>query len=48
MIDGRLMATSLSPKTYLADVQLERYPTILLVHHPITINHNYLSDSHHI
>uniref|UniRef100_A0A8D0WCE9 Uncharacterized protein n=3 Tax=Sus scrofa TaxID=9823 RepID=A0A8D0WCE9_PIG len=43
MIDGCPAATSLSPETYLADVQVGRYSRSLLVHHPTTINHNYVS-----
>uniref|UniRef100_A0A667GU73 Uncharacterized protein n=1 Tax=Lynx canadensis TaxID=61383 RepID=A0A667GU73_LYNCA len=46
VIDGCLAATSLSPKIYLADVQMERFSISLLVHHPITINRNYISSSH--
>uniref|UniRef100_A0A452SE65 Uncharacterized protein n=1 Tax=Ursus americanus TaxID=9643 RepID=A0A452SE65_URSAM len=48
MIDGCPAATSLSPEMYLADVQVERFSRSLLVHHPITINCNYVSGSHHI
>uniref|UniRef100_A0A8C5ZMA6 Uncharacterized protein n=1 Tax=Marmota marmota marmota TaxID=9994 RepID=A0A8C5ZMA6_MARMA len=48
MIDGHPAATSLSTETYLADIQVERYSRSSLVHHPIIINHNYLSDSYHI
>uniref|UniRef100_A0A7N5JDY3 Uncharacterized protein n=1 Tax=Ailuropoda melanoleuca TaxID=9646 RepID=A0A7N5JDY3_AILME len=44
MIDGCPAATSLSPEMYLADVQVERFSRSLLVHHPITINCNYVSD----
>uniref|UniRef100_A0A8C8Y9Y6 Uncharacterized protein n=1 Tax=Panthera leo TaxID=9689 RepID=A0A8C8Y9Y6_PANLE len=46
VIDGCLAATSLSPKIYLAHVQMERFSISLLVHHPITINRNYISSSH--
>uniref|UniRef100_A0A8C0HWL5 Uncharacterized protein n=1 Tax=Balaenoptera musculus TaxID=9771 RepID=A0A8C0HWL5_BALMU len=45
MIDGRPAATSLSPETHLADVQVEGYSRSLLVHHSTTTNHNYLSGS---
>lgn len=48
MIDGCPAAGSLSPETYLADVQGQRYSRSFLIHHPITINHNYLSGSHHL
>lgn len=48
VIDGCPAATSLSPEMYLADVQVEKFSRSLLVHHPITVNHNYVSDSHHI
>lgn len=48
MIDGRPAATPLSPETYLADVQVERYSRSFLIHHPITINHNSLSGSQHM
>lgn len=47
MIDGHPAATSLSTETYLAGVQVEKYSGSLLIHHPIIVNHNYLSDSHH-
>lgn len=45
MIDGRPAATSLSPETHLADVQVEGYSRSLLVHHSTTTNHSYLSGS---
>lgn len=48
MIDGCPEATSLSLETYLADVQVERFFRSFLIHHPFTINHNYLSGSHHV
>nr|BAK62997.1 hypothetical protein [Pan troglodytes] len=48
MIDGCPEATSLSPATYLAVGPVERYSRSLLVHHALTFNHNYLSDSFHL
>uniref|UniRef100_A0A673T0K5 Uncharacterized protein n=1 Tax=Suricata suricatta TaxID=37032 RepID=A0A673T0K5_SURSU len=38
--------SSLPPKIYLADVQVERLSRSLPVHHPITISCNYISGSH--
>lgn len=45
LIDVCPAATALSPDTHLAHVQEERDSRSLLVHHPITINHNYSSGS---
>uniref|UniRef100_A0A8C3VRH7 Uncharacterized protein n=1 Tax=Catagonus wagneri TaxID=51154 RepID=A0A8C3VRH7_9CETA len=47
MTDGCPAATSLSPETYLTDVQVGRYSRSLPVHHPTTINHSYASDQFH-